>query len=125
MEVYIGVSDAKGRRSIKALTMLPVIGKDLQLQLLDKRPMSKIIISTSVHLSHHVQRGTRVTFIHVGYLRPVSIIECCHSLITHCTHPIKGQIQLSASGYDRTQVSVKETYLWAKMYQKQIKMMQQ
>ena len=34
--------------------------------LLDKRPMRTIIISTSAFLSHNVQRGTQVTFIHVG-----------------------------------------------------------
>ena len=68
MEVHVGVPNAEGRRSVEALTLLHVIGKDLQVELFDKRRMSKILISTSALLSHHVPRGTGVIF-HVGVIR--------------------------------------------------------
>lgn len=81
MEVHVGVPNAEGRRSVEALTLLHVIGKDLQVELFDKRRMSKILISTSNLLSHHVPRGTGVIF-HVGVIRPINIVECLHRLIT-------------------------------------------
>jgi len=39
--------------------MLLVIGKDLQVQFLDKCPMNKFIISTSVHLRHTDPQGEK------------------------------------------------------------------
>ena len=69
----IRVTNAKARRNIKALTVLPIIGKNLQVQLLNKPHVIKITISTCALSSHHVDRSTRGTFIHGGVLRPVSI----------------------------------------------------
>ena len=54
-----------------------VIGKDLQVQLLDKRPMSKKIIIDECLLQ---------PFFHVGLLRPVSIIH--HRASPYAHHPL-------------------------------------
>ena len=62
--------------------MLLVIRKDWHTKLVSKGRMR--IIRIPIRASLNCERGTWITFIHAGVFRPVSIIECCHVLITHC-----------------------------------------